>query len=112
MRSLAARMKPQPEPGQATTIEQMKEVVDLASEFDRLQGLPIWEKIVLHMGTEVQSELMEATQFKWEPARAQIHTCRWDAKRELLDNTLGWIAATQKERDRLIHEFREQKEVS
>jgi hypothetical protein len=106
-RRIMPRLKPRvPQPEQ-TTPEQMKEVIDLAEEFDRLQGLPVWEKIVRQMGMEVQTELIEATKFKYEPVRQVAHTTRWDAKRELLDNVLGWIESTQGERDRIIAEFKE-----
>jgi hypothetical protein len=112
LRQLVSRTKPQADQAQTTTVEQMKEVVDLASEFDRLQGLPVWEKIIVHMGTVVQGELVEATKYRYEPTRQVTHTVRWDAKRELLDNVLGWIEATQRERDRIIAEFKESKEAS
>lgn len=107
----SARWRPQrPEPQQEKpTIEQMKEVIDLAEEFDRLQVLPVWEKLVRHMGGEVQGELLEATKFKYEPTRQTAHTIRWDAKRELLDSLLGWIESTQAERTRIVDEFRNMK---
>jgi hypothetical protein len=89
------------------TLEQMKEVIDLADEFDKLQHLPVWEKILKHLGAEVNSELIEATKFRYEPVRQTAHTVRWDAKRELLDGMLGWIESTQNERERIIEEFRE-----
>lgn len=99
---------PQPE---QTTPEQMKAVIDLAEEFDKLQNLPVWEKILRQMGAEVQGELIEATKFKYEPVRQVAHTTRWDAKRELLDNVLGWMEATQNERTRIINDFKEMKGV-
>jgi hypothetical protein len=89
------------------TLEQMKEVIDQADEFDKLQLLPVWEKILKRLGAEVQAELVEATKFKYEPVRQTAHTVRWDAKRELLDNLLGWMESTQVERERIIEEFRE-----
>lgn len=99
---------PQPE---RSTPEQMKEVIELAESFDRLQAMPIWETIVRQMGLEVQTELIEATKYKYEPTRAQVHTVRWDSKRELLDNLLGWIEATQNERTRIINEFKQTREA-
>lgn len=87
----------------------MKEVIELAEEFDRLQALPVWEKVIRQLGTEVQGELIEATKFKYEPVRQTAHTIRWDAKRELLDSLLGWIDSTQAERTRIIEEFRAMK---
>lgn len=89
------------------TMEQMRDVIDLAVEFDKLQGLPVWAKVLERMGAEVNGELVEATKFKYEPVKQTTHTIRWDAKRELLDNTLGWIESTQRERDRIVNEFKE-----
>lgn len=90
----------------------MKDVIDLAEEFDRLQALPVWEKVVKQMAIEVQTELVEATKYRYEPVRQTAHTVRWDAKRELLDNVLGWIEATQTERTRIIDEFKREKEAN
>ncbi len=84
----------------------MKEVIDQAEEFDKLQVLPVWEKILRRLGSEVNGELIEATKFKYEPVRQTAHTVRWDAKRELLDNLLGWMESTQAERERIIEEFK------
>jgi len=105
MRTVFPRPKP-PEP-EKPTLEQMKEVIDQAEEFDRLQALPVWEKMIKHLGMEVNAELIEATKYKYEPVRQTAHTVRWDAKRELLDNFLGWMESTQRERDRIVEEFRE-----
>lgn len=104
-RSIFPRVKPPAEDARPT-LEQMKEVIDQADEFDKLQNLPVWEKILRHLGTEVNAELIEATKFKYEPIRQTAHTVRWDAKRELLDGLLGWIESTQQERTRIIDEFR------
>lgn len=104
------RLKPRVPQDEKSTPEQMKEVIDLAEEFDRLQGLPVWERLVRQMGMEVQAELIEATKYKYEPERQRTHTMRWDAKRELLDNVLGWIDSTQNERTRIIEDFKRAKE--
>lgn len=104
---LRAQQPPAPE---KATYEQMQEVIDLAEEFDKLQHLPVWEKILRRQGAEVNSELVEATKYKYEPVRQTAHTVRWDAKREMLDNLLGWMESTQAERDRIIEEFREMKQ--
>ncbi len=108
-RRIFPKLRPDVPQSEQPTAEQMKEVIDLAEEFDKLQGFPVWEKIVRQMGLEVQGELIEATKFKYEPVRQVTHTTRWDAKRELLDNLLGWIDSTQAERDRIIQEFKETK---
>lgn len=110
-RRIFPRLKPTVPEAEQPTFEQMKEIMDLAGEFDKLQGLPVWEKIIRQLGIEVQGELIEATKFKYEPVRQVTHTVRWDAKRELLDGLLGWIDATQNERDRIIREYKESREV-
>jgi len=97
------RTQPAPEDTRST-VDQMKEVTDLAAEFDRLQRMPVWEQILKRLGAEVNGELVEATKFKYDPARQVTHTVRWDAKRELLDGLLGWMDATQRERDRIKEE--------
>lgn len=106
LRGMMPRVKP-PVPDERSTYDQMKEVIDLAEEFDKLQVMPIWEKILRRMGADVNSELLEAARFKYEPVRQTTHTVRWDAKRELLDDVLAWIEATQRERDRIIQDFKE-----
>src|SRR5258708_4626799 len=107
VRGLLDRPQQQQPAQEIPTFEQMKEVIDLAEEFDKVQGLPVWEKILRRMGTEVNAELVEATRFKYEPNRQVAHTVRWDGKRELLDNLLGWMEATQRERNRILDEFKE-----
>lgn len=87
----------------------MKDVIDQAEEFDRLQAQPVWEKVLRRMGNEVNGELVEATKYKYEPVRQTAHTVRWDAKRELLDNLLGWMESMQRERDRILEDFKEMK---
>jgi hypothetical protein len=103
---IRAQFQPKQSQAERSTPEQMKDVIDLAEEFDRLQGLPVWEKVLKQMAIEVQAELVEATKYRYEPVRQMAHTVRWDAKRELLDNVLAWIDATQTERLRIIEEFK------
>jgi hypothetical protein len=88
-------------------LEQLKEQIDLAEEFDRLQAFPAWEKVLRYMGTEVNSELTEATRYKYDPVKQQVHVIGWNAKRELLDKTLAFMESAQNERDRIIEEYRE-----
>jgi|SRR5215831_20191420 len=97
------RSRPSP-PDNRSTAEQMREVIELAEQFDRLQQLPVWETILKHLAAEVNGELVEATKYRYEPARQVTHTVRWDAKRELLDGLLGWMEATQRERNRIKEE--------
>lgn len=93
-------------PAERPTYEQMREQIELAERFDKLQGLPVWESIVKRMGGNVNGELAEAAKFRYEPVRQTAHVVRWDAKRELLDDLLGWMDGVQSERDRIIDEFR------
>lgn len=89
-----------------TTAEQLKEVIETAEQFDALQRMAGWEKILLHFGTEVQGELLESTKYKYEPERQRVHVIRWDAKRELLDSAIGYIESLQGERDRILAEYK------
>jgi hypothetical protein len=103
--SLWPKKKPrQPEP-ERPTLEQLKEQIELAEQFDKLQNLPIWQKLLEHMALEVNGELTESTKYIYDPVRQTAHVVRWCAKRELLDNTLGWIDGVQAERDRIVAEF-------
>ena len=54
------RKKVEPE---KPTLEQLKDQIELAEQFDKLQGLPIWQKILEHMALEVNGELTESTKF-------------------------------------------------
>lgn len=92
---------------QQTTLEQMKEVIDSAEEFDRLQSLGAWEKVLRYLGAEVNGELIDATKHKYDPVKQSVHVQRWDAKREMLDKLQGWIESTQNERDRIVEEYKE-----
>lgn len=88
-------------------LEQLKEQIDLAQEFDTLQSLPAWEKILRYVGAEVNSELMDATRNKLDPKIQAVYVTRWDAKREIVDKMLGYIESAQRERDRIVEEYRE-----
>ena len=64
LKDIWTRLRPKPEP-EKPTYEQMKEQIDLAEQFDRLQGLPVWETIIRRVGLQVQAELNEATKYKY-----------------------------------------------
>jgi hypothetical protein len=85
----------------------MKEQVDLAIEFDRLVGLPGWEKVLRHAAAEVNDEIAEVTKHPYAPEIQRIGVIRWDAKRALLDSIIGYIESTQRERDRIVKELQD-----
>jgi hypothetical protein len=92
-------------------IEQLKEQIDLAEEFDRLQALSGWEKVARFMASEVNGELTEATRFKLDQEKQAIIVNRWDAKRELLDKTIAYMESAQRERDRIVEEYKEMRDA-
>jgi hypothetical protein len=98
--------KPQPPAPEKATWEQMKDVVDQAEEFDRLQALPVWEKILGRLALGMNAELVEASNKKYDRELRMMHCDMYHAKREALDDLQGWIEATQRERDRIIEEFK------
>jgi hypothetical protein len=105
IRGLIPRPK-QPEP-EKPTYEQMKEVIDLAEMFDALQRLPVWERILRFLGAEVNSALIEQSKCLFDAEQGRVRHLIWNSKRGLLDDMLGWIEATQAERDRIMVEFKE-----
>jgi hypothetical protein len=96
----------QPEP-EKPTYEQMKEVIELADEFDKLQHLPVWEKILRFLGSQVNSALLDQSKCLFDAEQGRVRHLIWNSKRGLLDDMLGWIDSTQAERDRIIGEFKE-----
>jgi hypothetical protein len=106
---LKKRLRRPPE-AEKPTLEQLKDQIELAEQFDKLQNLPIWQKLLERMALEVNGELTESTKYIYDPVRQTAHVVRWCAKRELLDNTLGWIDGVQLERDRIVAEFTKEQE--
>lgn len=96
------RPKPQPK----SDFEQMKALIERAEQFDALQRTTGWEEILRHMGAEVQNTLIEATNLKHDREHRLMLCDMWDAKRELLDSVQAYIDSTQKERDRIIREYK------
>lgn len=90
-----------------TLAEQLKEQIDLAEEFDRLQSLSGWEKVAKFMAAEVNGTLMEATRHELSPAIQAILVNQWNAKRSLLDKTIAYMESAQRERDRIVEEYKE-----
>lgn len=107
IKDIWTRVRPARQEPEKPTYEQMREQIELAEMFDHLQRLPVWEAIIRRLGAEVNSELVEAAKYKYEPTRQSAHTIRWDAKRELLDGLLGWMESVQAERERIIEDFKE-----
>lgn len=104
-RKMFPRMQP-PEP-EKPTYEQMKEIIDLAEMFDRLQQLPVWEKVLSRVALAMNAELVEAANKKYDREARMMHADMYHAKREILDDLQGWMEATQRERDRITQEFKE-----
>lgn len=94
-------------PAEKTIWEQQKEVIDLAEEFDRLTALPAWEKALRFMAEGVNGNLVEATKYKKNPRLMAVYVTRWDARREALDDLVGWINNTLTERDRIVEDYKE-----
>jgi hypothetical protein len=105
LRGMIGRAKP-PEP-EKPTYEQMKDVIDLAEMFDKLQGTPVWEKILRFLGSEVNSALLDQSKCLFDAEQGRVRHLIWNSKRGLLDDMLGWIESTQRERDRIMGEFKE-----
>lgn len=101
------RQKQEPE---QPTLEQIRQVIEQAEKFDKLQAMPGWEDILKFLAAEVNGTLTEAAGMKRKPILQKTFVVRWDAKRELLDNMLGWIDQQQAERDRIVEEARRGKE--
>lgn len=87
--------------------EQLKEQIDLAEEFDRLQSLSGWEKVARFMAAEVNGTLTEATRHEFDPTKQAILVNQWNAKRSLLDKTIAYMESAQRERDRIVEEYKE-----
>src|SRR5271169_1951168 len=108
LNSLYRKLKSEPE---KSLIEQLKEQIDLAQEFDTLQALPGWEKVAKFMAQEVHATLLEATRMEFDPAKQAIFVNKWNAKRELLDKAISFMESAQRERDRIIEEYKEARDA-
>lgn len=58
------------------------------------------------MAEKVQNSVFEATKYVNEPGRALVSVTIWNAQRNLLDDTIGWIESVMAERDRIVAEYR------
>lgn len=95
-------------PAEKQSLEEQKEILELAVLYDRLVKEPGWEKALKVAAQEVNSEIVEATRMKYEPDRQRVHVIRWDAKRELLDNLTGYIEGILKSRDEILSQHLEE----
>lgn len=107
IRSMFPRVKPPDMETEKPTLEQMKDVIELAGEFDKLQALPVWEKILRFMGREVNMALLAQAKCEFDPEQGRVRHLIWNSKRGLLDDLQAWIESTQNERDRIGKEFKE-----
>ena len=89
-----------------TTIDEQKEIIDKAELFDKLTEHPAWEHVCRYMVAQVQSSIAEATKLTNLTRRQQAEVIRWNAKRELLDNTLGYIESIRRSRDEIVESYR------
>jgi len=87
--------------------EEMKDIIDAASDFDKLVVMPGFERACKHLVAGVNQEISEATQYKYEPDRQRVHVIRWDSKREQLDDLMGYISSIQRSRDQIVEQYRE-----
>lgn len=90
--------------------EQEKEILELAALFDRLTKEPGWEKALLFMAKDVNNQLYEATNKKYERDHRLMLCDMWQAKRELLDGVQGYIDSILKSRDDILSQIRQQAE--
>lgn len=86
--------------------EEMKEVIDAALDYDKLVVMPGFERVCKFLVAEVNREISEATQYKYEPNRMQFHVIAWNAKREVVDGMMNLINSMQAERDRIVEQYK------
>jgi hypothetical protein len=96
--------------GKPNTAQEVADILDRAARFDRLIAEPGWEDICRFMVNEVQTEITTASTYEFQPETAAIYVNRWNAKRSLVDGVLAYMDSICKERDRLVEQYRQQKE--
>jgi len=95
-------------PDQPDPIEEQDAIIAKAVGYDLIEQSQGWADLLETMLTTVNSEIAQATKNPLEPEAQRIHIIRWNAMRELLDNTLSEIKDTRKERDRIMEQRREE----
>lgn len=104
--------RPQPPEKAKTTLEEAKEIINLAEQFDKTIFDPGFEKLLAFMGQQINNELLGATEKPFEPEMQRVHVVRWDAKRDLLDSALAYVESIRKSRDEIVEQFRSRPEES
>ena len=94
-------------PNQKTDVESMKEIVELAEQFDEVIDRPGYRKILEFMAKEVTQAISDATTYMYEPDRARIQVCIWNAKRDLLDSAMAYVQGIRNSRDEIVSQFKQ-----
>lgn len=111
LKNLLSRMgltEPTVKPFHPGVVEEQDRIVEKAAGYDLLEGSSGWADLLEIMLTTVNHEIAEATADSMNPEKQRIHVIRWNAMRELLDNTLSEIKDARKERDRIMEYRREE----
>lgn len=83
--------------------------MELAAKFDRMLADPGWLELQTYFAEQINSAIVKAAEDNPLNAEEQrLHVIQWNAKRELNDGALAYIAETRKERDRILTEQKEQ----
>lgn len=85
-------------------------MIEQAERFDQLVRMPGWEDVLRFMANAVQVEIATATQHQYEAEVCRVLCMRWNAKRELLDSTIGYIEGQQRARDEIVAQYRKESE--
>ena len=104
--NLLSKTRSKYEPDESV-VEQVRKVIELAEQFDKLQAMPGWETVLRHMAADINAALAQASINTYEPEKQRIAVVRWGAKRELLDDVQSFIESQQAERDRIVAEHKE-----
>ena len=111
LNSWRTRFRKTPEEPKAT-LEQLKEQIDLAEEYDRLVAQPGWEKILTVAVDNMNGELFEGRKHWQDPAKQTHHVTRYYAKQDLISAIEGHIVSVQNTRDSIVEEFKERANVN
>ena len=92
-----------------TTQEEQSQILERAAKFDRLLADPGWLELQNFFAEQINSAIVKAADDDpLEAEKQRLHVIQWNAKRELNDGALAYIAATRRERDRILTEQKEQ----
>jgi hypothetical protein len=90
-----------------TTLEEQKEIIDKAELFDKLSDHPGWEQVCRFMVAKVQTSIAEATKAPDLSKKQLALVLRWNAQRDLLDDTLGYIEGIRRSRDQIVEAYKQ-----